>query len=134
MDKAPGWFFSQGGKGHVEDCQIWGNKRVGVVVQDDGSKAAIAGCKCAGGRAGVLYCRFVYFCFNQPLTAMPLLLPALLNIARRIYDGNGSGVVFAEGGKGRVEGCQICGNDLAGVRVQGDGSEAVVVGCKCAGV
>ena len=37
------------------------------------------------------------------------------------------------GGKGRVEGCQVWGNAQAGVGIRGDGSEAVVVGCKCAG-
>ena len=35
-----------------------------------------------------------------------------------------------QGGKGRVERCQIRGM-MSGVLVQGDGSEAVVVGCKC---
>ena len=34
--------------------------------------------------------------------------------------------------KGRVEGCRIWGNKGCGVDVKGSGSDAVVVGCKCA--
>ena len=51
----------------------------------------------------------------------------------RIYDGKEGGVAFIYGGKGQVEGCQIWGNETVSVFVQGDGSEAVMAGCKCAG-
>ena len=49
----------------------------------------------------------------------------------RIYESNSIGVSL-DGSQGRVEGCQIWGNELPGVVVQ-EGSDAVVVGCKCAG-
>ena len=49
----------------------------------------------------------------------------------RIHDGIPGGVIFYEGGKGRVEGCKIWGNAVAGVYIQGDGSEAVVAGSEC---
>ena len=43
--------FSQGGKGRVEDCQIWGNERAGVGIDGRGLKATeeavVKGCKCA---------------------------------------------------------------------------------------
>ena len=41
-------------------------------------------------------------------------------------------MTFALGGMGHVEDCQIWGNAEAGVGVGGNGSEAVVAGCKCA--
>ena len=41
-------------------------------------------------------------------------------------------MAFIVGGKGRVEDCQIWGNNLANVAVQGSGSQAVVKGCECA--
>ena len=50
----------------------------------------------------------------------------------RIHDGKEVGTIFARGAKGRVDDCEIWGNADAGVTVQGDGSEAVVAGCKCA--
>ena len=43
------------------------------------------------------------------------------------------GVIFFQGGKGRLEDCKIWGNILCGVLVRDQSSEAVVVGCKCAG-
>ena len=48
----------------------------------------------------------------------------------RIHDGKDAGVAFSEDGKGRMEDCQVWGNVKAGVYIQGDGSEAVLVGCK----
>ena len=41
-------------------------------------------------------------------------------------------MLFAQGGKGRVEGCQIWGNTMVGIGVHNSGTEAVVAGCKCA--
>ena len=38
--------FIQGGKGRVEDCQIWGNAEAGVGIQGSVSEAVVAGCKC----------------------------------------------------------------------------------------
>ena len=51
----------------------------------------------------------------------------------RIHDGKAGGVLLLKGANGRMEGCQIWGNAEDGVSVQDDGSEAVLVGCKCAG-
>ena len=56
-----GVLFVQGGKGRVEDCQIWGSVCSGVAVQDHGAEAVVVGCKCAGGRAGTFCWRLVYF-------------------------------------------------------------------------
>ena len=39
--------FTQGGKGRVEDCKIFGNAEVGVGIVGSGSEAVVAVCKCA---------------------------------------------------------------------------------------
>ena len=41
-------------------------------------------------------------------------------------------MVFAYGGKGRMEDCKIWGNKLANVTIQDSGSQAAVKGCECA--
>ena len=79
--KQCGLAFVEGGRGRVEDCKIWGNERTGIFVQGSGSEAVVAGCKCAGGRVGVLCWRLAYFKLGKHLTAIPLFLPPLLNIA-----------------------------------------------------
>ena len=53
--KEVGTIFARGAKGRVDDCEIWGNADAGVTVQGDGSEAVVAGCKCAGGRAGAFF-------------------------------------------------------------------------------
>ena len=48
----------------------------------------------------------------------------------RIHEGKAQGVLVLEGAKGRVERCDIWGNALAGVHIQGQGTEPAVVDCK----
>ena len=52
----------------------------------------------------------------------------------RISDGKISGVACQQGGKAWVEGCQIWGNKVSNVYVQGggSGSQAIIKGCECA--
>ena len=129
--KGEGVALVEGGKGRMEDCQIWGNERAGVVVRGNGSEAVVAGCKCAGGRAGSLIGGS-----RIPDSANPFPLPLCLRVPPpphgRIHDGKCCGVAFAQGGEGRVEDCQIWGNKLANVHVQDSGSQAAVKGCECA--
>ena len=83
--------FMKGGKGRVQDCQIWGYGLSGVGVQGGGSEAVVAGCKCAGGRdGGGAFLKTRAFQINRAL-----LFPPLLNIARqdsRWKSGLGRGV------------------------------------------
>ena len=122
--------FFQGGVGRVEGCQIWGNKRAGVHVQDRSSEAVVVGCKCAGGRMGMPFFMARDFIISEQFF---FWLPPTQPPPGRIHDGGNVGVDFLRGGMGRGEDCQMRGNERAGVAVRGDGSKAVVVGCKCAG-
>ena len=63
---------------------------------------------------------------------MPTYSCLFLTLRGRIYDGKGNGVIFREGGKGRVLDCQIWGNEDANVGVRDSGSQAVVKACECA--
>ena len=60
------------------------------------------------------------------------LTPATSQHRGRIHDGKEGGLFFVEGGEGQVEGCEIWGNAVAGVGVDGSSSQAVVKGCECA--
>ena len=72
----------------MEGCQIWANAQDGVIIQNPGSEAVVAGCKCAGGRVpvarGVVFLGarvFFFFYFSGSLPAMLLLLlTPLLNV------------------------------------------------------
>ena len=64
--------------------------------------------------------------------SVPLLPRHFLTLRGRIHDGKGGGVAFSRGSKGLVEGCKIWRNAGVGVTIQGNNSEVVVAGCKCA--
>ena len=51
IGKDKGVFFSQGGNGWVEDCQIWGNPNFNVQVHGSGSHAVVKDCECANACA-----------------------------------------------------------------------------------
>ena len=126
----------------MEGCKIWGNASAGVVVEDSGSQAVVKGCECVNAwelsRDPLLVLLGIRLHLRSvgktlPLNASLYFSHRFSTSLGRIYDGKNSGVFFVQCGKGRVEGCQISGHEGAGVLVQGSGSEAVVVGCKCAG-
>ena len=54
--------------------------------------------------------------------------PILPPICLRIHDGRGHGVIIA-GAKGRLESCDIWGNEFSGVTIQA-GADPVVTKCE----
>ena len=99
----------------------------------------------ASARAGIKglpVFEFRFFFFTLSFAFLPLCLllrfnflprRCRANLPGRIYEAILGAGVLLDGSRGRVEGCKIWGNADSGVTVKGDGSEAVVVGCKCAG-
>ena len=43
----------------------------------------------------------------------------------RIHDSQGWGVIFSAQGKGRLEGCEVCGNGGGGIKISGDNPSIV---------
>ena len=131
-----GIYVWQGGKGTFNNCEVYGNAKTGIEVQNNGNPN-VTGCKFynnkktgiavyQGGKGMFDNCE-VYGNVNAGIQVSDNCDPKVSDC--KLFDNEGVGIAVTQRGKGMFDRCEVYGNTFSGIDVVGE-SNPKFIGCK----